>query len=324
MYPLPPDDTELGHLEIDEVFDYFDFPQTFSCRSASRHAYVAFHVEEPPQPDTWLYVRTSDARLAELVGGRMEAREALLRPEDGFVYRVIHESAASPRIDHLPADKLPDDWIPPKGERLAPRKLAPPLMEIVPGETARTPTWAFAHVRVINHGPLAQRVQAWATFREPGGVPLFQGREMPARWSAAPEPVTPIAAADGTVQYIPDPSKLPAGYVQDFAREEPHALAVAIRFADGVWGWTPDSYFHGFKHRDWPMPRGVIQVDIRVRSDGVDYRQAFELDTSAPVESFGLRWPHGKPATFQSEKIEPPPEEQRPPRHLSLVEDAAA
>jgi hypothetical protein len=147
------------------------------------------------------------------------------------------------------------------------------------------PLAAFAHLRVVNGGRFVPRVRCWIQFLRMNGAELFT-REMPGRWSCAPEPFSP--AADGS--FVFDVSKVALGYIADFATMEDHAVALAIKYSDGsCWGWPPDSYQHGGRHPDWSLPAEPLRVRARILADGRDYQEEFLLDGSAPPEAFSVR-----------------------------------
>ncbi len=324
MYPLPPNGTELGDLALLDVFDHYDYPQSFSCQDATGRRFLAFHVEEPPATDTWLFLRVSALRLAQLEHGEIDLHESLIHAEDGFLFRVTqdrHQGTA--RVDRLPVDLLPAVWVPATGQLLR-RPSAPALLtfEIMPADSAKAEHLgaAIAHVRVGNNGPFVPRVRAGVRFKNADGTLLFDGREMPVRWSSAPEPFTPLIGQDGQPVWVPNPSLLAPAYVQDFARGEAHLAGLAIRFVEGAWGFTADSYFKNLRHPDWKLPSGNALLEVRVQADGVDHLQTFILDTSASVDRFKIMAKEGARTTVrpaaQAERV---PGEGGPPVHLRLV-----
>lgn len=165
-------------------------------------------------------------------------------------------------------------------------------MEIDVGTSARFAdgSGAFAHIFVVNKGAFAQRVRCWLRFERLDGTQIFPN-EMVARWSCAPEPICQIAIPrkeSVELVFIPDPSLLPVQSVADFATLEGHAIAIAVKRADGsCWGFTPESYFHQFQHPTWRLPNERIRVTARVLVNGKVVSKGFELDCSAALESFG-------------------------------------
>lgn len=329
-YPLPPEGTELGHLHLALVFDYFDYPQIFSCNDDEGRQFLALHVEEHPSPDTWLYLSLGSTRMEELLAGLVDLRDALLHAEDGFIFRVIQDvRLATAAVDRIGPTSLPDEWLPLPGQKLAPPVVRPATrpqrFEITTGLTAQAThlAGAFAIATVTNHGPFVPRVRAWVSFKAPSIGILFDGAEMEARWSAAPEPITPVQRGTD-IAYLPDPSKLPLAFVQDFARMESQSFAIAIKLADGTWGFTPESYFHGFKHPRWKLPAERLEVSVRVRADGVDYRRTLILDAAGTTDRFRVEETgQGTVAEQLLAAAEQPSDGQPPTSHLRLLPNAA-
>lgn len=171
---------------------------------------------------------------------------------------------------------------------------------ILPGSTERMgrnpatgePVAAGAHVFILNAGPFTPRVRCWMTFFRKDGSQVFD-RELPARWSGAPEPTAPLALPEkeGAKLFTAvDLSKLPYGPVMDFASKEREAVTAAVKFRDeSCWGWTPDSYLYGWKHPDWQLPTEPMRVSVRVMANGVDYREDFSLDTTVEWDQLRVR-----------------------------------
>ena len=170
-----------------------------------------------------------------------------------------------------------------------------PQIEISSGATVRfldASQGAFAHLYVVNKGPFAPRVRCWLRFEKLDGTPLFAS-EMPARWSCAPEPIRQLAIPRPDrvdLVFVPDPSLLPVQGIADFATLEGHPIPVAVKLADGTcWGFTPESYFHQFRHPAWKLPAERLRVSARILANGRTTTKSFELDGSAPLRDFAVR-----------------------------------
>ncbi len=162
---------------------------------------------------------------------------------------------------------------------------APALVLASPDEK---PVAAFAHLRIINNGPPVRRVRCWLRFFRKNDEDVFS-KEMPGRWTWAPEPFTPVA--DG--KFVFDFSKVSLGYTADFARREDHAVAVAIKYADGsCWGWPPDAYQFACRHPVWQLPSESLRVRARIVADGHDHVGEFILDTSVALDNFAIHSSH--------------------------------
>ncbi|MBS2032009.1 MAG: hypothetical protein JST54_29190 [Deltaproteobacteria bacterium] len=186
-------------------------------------------------------------------------------------------------------EMLVRDTSTPGNEQRQARALWTPI-ELEPGNTAGSPDgkMQIAHIVVLNNGPYVARVRALVSFFDDKDRTLFEGREMSGRWSSAPEPTSPFLGGDGKLVLLLNPSLVPQGEIQDFARREAQTLAIAIRIeGSGAWGFTPNSYaYPEFQHPDWRLPSQVLRVRIRIRADGVDYTRQFQLDATADANGF--------------------------------------
>ena len=115
----------LGDLELLRVYQEFDGPRLFSCRSRADQLYLALWADQSDDVDTWLYVAISARRLRSVEDGHITLRMAFAEPEDGQV--VVIESHLAPGPESGPADRIvqtagpheiPDDWLPMAAVRL--------------------------------------------------------------------------------------------------------------------------------------------------------------------------------------------------------------
>jgi hypothetical protein len=110
---LLPQSTQLGKLELIEVYEYYDTPCLFSCRNASGHLFIAILFDQTKNIEKWLYASMSQRRFENIRAGLIDIRNAFLNSEDGFVYEVIINSDNSPeRVEVLGCENLIDDWLP--------------------------------------------------------------------------------------------------------------------------------------------------------------------------------------------------------------------
>src|SRR5690625_4482267 len=78
----------LGHLEVEEVFEFYDIPRLFSARNRSGQYFLALSVEEDADEHKFLYVPVSAQRLSYIRTGGLDLRQAFNQPEDGTVVLV--------------------------------------------------------------------------------------------------------------------------------------------------------------------------------------------------------------------------------------------
>lgn len=120
MYPLPAPTTELGTLDLLRTYIEYDFPQLFSAADTEGNLYLALHVEEPPRPDTWLYVPMTRARLTEIEKGHADLHSSIRAPERSYLFRVILGGTdTKPVVDRIAASEIPERWLPGVGEKLS-------------------------------------------------------------------------------------------------------------------------------------------------------------------------------------------------------------
>lgn len=156
---------------------------------------------------------------------------------------------------------------------------------------------AFIHLRTSNPGEFAPRVRGWARFCDLDGKDVCAG-EMPIRWSSRPEPLMllplPVSTVNSGYHWVPNPALLLDGHVTDFAAGEEQVFAFAIKMQDGsCWGWTQESYWHGWRHPAWRLPSGKLRVFVRLLAAGKEQRAEFQLNTEESIDSIVVRAPEG-------------------------------
>lgn len=134
-----PESTQLGKLEIIEVYEYYDTPCLFSCRNASGHLFVAILTDQTKKFERWLYVSMSKRRFENIRASSIDIRDAFLKSEDGFVYEVLINSDDShDRVNIIFCENLSDDWLPMPGEFIEFDDLPLPLTILEVKEAPRT------------------------------------------------------------------------------------------------------------------------------------------------------------------------------------------
>jgi len=114
-----PQDTFLGKLEMLKIYEYYDKPVLFACRSAAQMTYLVVLVDEVPQSSTWLYVAVSAQRFEAIRTGRIDLYSAFKEAEDEIVYELsIFSAFYPPQIRVLPTSALNDSQLPARGEYL--------------------------------------------------------------------------------------------------------------------------------------------------------------------------------------------------------------
>ncbi|MDQ7024386.1 MAG: hypothetical protein Q9P01_06000 [Anaerolineae bacterium] len=116
-----PRNTQLGYLEIFEVYEVFDKPILFACQNRAGTMYLAIWEDEDDEnlTDTWLYVAVSQNRLEQIRGGNIDLKSAFTDSEDEIVYEVIISQNNTSRVNTLTSFELTDDRLPLAGEKLS-------------------------------------------------------------------------------------------------------------------------------------------------------------------------------------------------------------
>lgn len=108
--------------------------------------------------------------------------------------------------------------------------------------------------------------------------------QIPARWSAAPEPIS--YQPDGRA--IPDPTLVPNSYRLDVAADTVgEEIAVARSMNGSVYAFSAESYLHGWRKPGWELKPGQWTLLVRTTASDASLqgRLSFEV-----AEDGSLRW----------------------------------
>lgn len=166
VYPLP-EGFQMGNLEMVEVFEYYDGPQLFACRSQSGLLYLVVGVDSDELTETWLYVPVSKERLVYVRSGGMDLRTAFKTPEDGFLLVVTTDKSGNATLATTSPKDLDDAWLPVAGEFLSLSSETLPQLRKDDLQTKATQRWR-EHVAVKVEQPGSTRNEASAALT--GGV----------------------------------------------------------------------------------------------------------------------------------------------------------
>jgi len=107
----------FGHLEMVEVYDYYDRPILFSCRNAVGIIYLVTLSEETRGFEAWLYVAMSEDRFRHVRSGAIDLYTSFLDSEDEVVFRVVIPYSEDPvTMEPLEARSLDPSVLPLPGE----------------------------------------------------------------------------------------------------------------------------------------------------------------------------------------------------------------
>lgn len=108
-----PSGTILGTLALVEVFEYYDFPRLFTCRSASGQHYVAVSTFDDEVESHWIYLPVSSLRLESIHHGGISLRQAFRAPEGGYLVKVTcYSSERRPEVAYTLPEQVPEDDLP--------------------------------------------------------------------------------------------------------------------------------------------------------------------------------------------------------------------
>ena len=173
VYPLP-EGPQMANLEIVEVFEYYDGPQLFSCRSTSGCLYLVVGVEADETTETWLYAPVSAERLVYVRSGGMDLRTAFSTPEDDYLLVVkTHRDGKADLSVLAPAD-LNKAWLPVGGERLSLSSATLPHLTREDLQIKASQRWR-EHVALALQPPKSRRNEAPAAL---AGEVLVQAQGM--------------------------------------------------------------------------------------------------------------------------------------------------
>lgn len=115
MYP-PVETTELGSLDILDVYVSYDGLRLFSCKDSSGQVYVAVWVDESDASEVWLYAPVSQNRLTDLEAGTIDLHNIFTQTETGSVLQITKfHQPDHPRVEAIACSEIPPEWLPAQG-----------------------------------------------------------------------------------------------------------------------------------------------------------------------------------------------------------------
>lgn len=108
-----PRGTVLGVLTIVHVFEYYDFPRLFSCRSATGQMYLVCSTYDDDERAEWLYLPLSSHRLNAVVAGSIPMYSAFKNPEGGYLFSVrTFQDVRAAEVNHILPELVVDEDLP--------------------------------------------------------------------------------------------------------------------------------------------------------------------------------------------------------------------
>jgi uncharacterized protein DUF6575 len=124
----PLTDSPFGPLTIVEVFEYFDGPRLFLCRSDARQLFLAYWVDSHEQEEDWYLIPISRIRIRLLKALELDLRTAVKNSEGGMVWKL---HVANGQLDSTPvnARDISDDTLPTPGIFLRQQTKSPSVLK---------------------------------------------------------------------------------------------------------------------------------------------------------------------------------------------------
>lgn len=124
MYKFP-SDTELGHLEFERIFLYYEIPRLLTCKSNTNERYLALSVNDELDKGNynfvWLFLKLSDLTYEKLLNHDLDLKQAFLNPDSNFVYRLTQNDERNTVVAIRPM-ALSNDELPNSGMYLTAEK----------------------------------------------------------------------------------------------------------------------------------------------------------------------------------------------------------
>ena len=109
----------LGPFLFERILDYYDGPRLMLQKSYTGQLILAWWNDEDSDTQRWLHVPVSEHRLHEIMTGQVTCLDALMYPEDGFIYVLDDNVKDESRTRTILAEPsaLPEESLPYPGVR---------------------------------------------------------------------------------------------------------------------------------------------------------------------------------------------------------------
>ena len=110
-----PENTVLGRLHIETVYQFYDIPRLFTCSNMAGLRYLVLSVFDDYETFKWLYLPISNDRLSTLISKGLMLRNAFLEPEDGYLYMIESDFYGKTSVHHILPEQIDDQDLPEEG-----------------------------------------------------------------------------------------------------------------------------------------------------------------------------------------------------------------
>lgn len=110
--PLYSNFTQLGEIQILQLYEYYDRPLLFSCYNTKGELFLAVLTDETQTDEAWLYADISEERLNEVKKSN-NWHDAFAKAE-GHAYRVVipHDQNIPATLAYVKPCDIPEDDLP--------------------------------------------------------------------------------------------------------------------------------------------------------------------------------------------------------------------
>lgn len=108
LLPLIP---EFGKLEIEDVFEFYDFPRLFTAKNLLGQTLVCLSVADGLESFSWLFVPISLERKKSALAGKIDLQTLFKNPEGG-IWEVQTYRSRPPIAMAKSASQIPAEWLP--------------------------------------------------------------------------------------------------------------------------------------------------------------------------------------------------------------------
>ncbi|MDO6496841.1 DUF6575 domain-containing protein [Photobacterium sanguinicancri] len=107
---------EIKNLKPWEIFEFYDGPRFYSCKSQLGQIYLVYWVDETECADQWLYVKVSAERYYELKNRRIPIYKALVESEEKYSLLITVNNNKEFELRPIQAFDFDPDWLPDETE----------------------------------------------------------------------------------------------------------------------------------------------------------------------------------------------------------------
>lgn len=118
MHNALPTNSYLGPIKMLEVYEYFDGPCLFSCRSSAGQIYLATAADDDDESITYLYAPVTNERFQQIRSGNIDLYDTFRHCEADVLFsvRITYDDLAT--ISPVRSDTVDEELLPDRGQRL--------------------------------------------------------------------------------------------------------------------------------------------------------------------------------------------------------------